>query len=292
MSQVPPISFKALDTLHALDILDTLPEEQFQALVRVAAAACDVPVSLISLLDLDRQWFKANVGLEHVTETARDISFCAHAVQQPGLFEVPDAHADGRFADNPLVVGDPNIRFYAGAPIRLSNGAQVGTLCVIDRVPRTLDDAQRQILLDLAVAAGRLLELGMSSQRSADAARLGLRVQSLLANVSDAVIGVALDGRIRDWNDAAALLFGYTAQQAIGQPLTLLAPAGLHAEETDVFERLLGRGLVEYETTRQRADGTEFRAQVALAPDIDADGQVMGITKFVRIAREPSPPSG
>lgn len=282
MSEAPPISFKAIETLHALDVLDTLPEAQFQALVRIAAAACATPVSLISLLDLDRQWFKANVGLEHVTETARDTSFCAHAVQQHGVFEIADARVDPRFADNPLVVGDPNIRFYAGAPIRLSNGAQVGALCVIDHTPRALDDAQRQLLLDLAGAAGRSLEMGISAQRKGDAARLGLHPQDARADVRDAVISIDAEGRIRNWNDPAATLFGFRARQVIGHAVTMLVPERLHAQEADAFERLAECGMARYTSLRRRADGSEFEAQICLAADIDTHGRVAGTTKFVR----------
>ena len=119
---------------------------------------CGVPVSLVSLVDESRQWFKANVGLAGVTETPRDIAFCAHAIRSDELFEVPDAAADRRFADNPLVTGQPDIRFYAGAPIRLSDGSRVGTLCVIDRQPRSLNDAQREVLLHLSKATASALE--------------------------------------------------------------------------------------------------------------------------------------
>ncbi len=119
--------------LQALNVLDTPAECEFDALVNAAAAVCDAPISLVNLVDTDRQWIKANHGLAGATQTPRDIAFCAHAILQDGLFEVPDATLDPRFADNPLVAGDPNIRFYAGAPVRLSNGHCVGTLCVIDR---------------------------------------------------------------------------------------------------------------------------------------------------------------
>lgn len=129
-----------LAALHALEVLDTGPEAEFDALVRAASTICGVPISLISLIDAERQWFKANVGLPGVSETPRDVAFCAHAVLGDEIFEVPDATRDARFADNPLVAGQPAIRFYAGAPIRLTDGSRVGTLCVIDREPRVLGE--------------------------------------------------------------------------------------------------------------------------------------------------------
>src|SRR6218665_2982623 len=146
------------EALRSLEVMDAGPEAEFDALARAAALVCEVPVSLITLLDTERQWFKANIGLPGVTQTPRDAAFCAHAVLQDDLFEVPDAKADPRFAANPLVLGTPNIRFYAGAPVRLSGGEAVGTLCVIDRTPRSLDARQRAVLAQLAIAASRALE--------------------------------------------------------------------------------------------------------------------------------------
>ena len=147
-----------LAALHNLDVLDSAPEAEFDALVQVASLVCGVPISLISLVDSERQWFKANVGLPGVQQTPRDLAFCAHAILDSQLFEVPDATQDPRFSDNPLVLAQPDIRFYAGEPIVLSDGHRIGTLCVIDRQSRQLDDKQREIMRSLAVAAARALE--------------------------------------------------------------------------------------------------------------------------------------
>jgi GAF domain-containing protein len=134
-----------LAALHALLILDTPPEERFDKIVAFAAAEFDVPIALISLIDRERQWFKAKVGLS-ACETGRDISFCGHAIMKPDIMEVPDALEDARFADNPLVTGAPHIRFYAGAPLRLDSGLTLGTLCLIDTRPRALDAIERAIM--------------------------------------------------------------------------------------------------------------------------------------------------
>ena len=147
-----------LRALARLDVLDSEPERMFDALVATAALICDVPIALVSLVDQDRQWFKANIGLPAVTETPRDVAFCAHAILDDGILEVPDARADPRFADNPLVAASPGICFYAGATLRLGDGAHVGTLCVIDRVPRRLSDHQREALRLLSIAAVQALE--------------------------------------------------------------------------------------------------------------------------------------
>ncbi|EHR71183.1 PAS domain S-box [Burkholderiales bacterium JOSHI_001] len=144
--------------LRSLQVLDSEPEVEFDALVRAASLACGSPIALISLIDADRQWFKANIGLSGVTETPREVSFCGHAVLGEEVFVVPDAALDPRFADNPLVTGDPSIRFYAGVPIVVGAGHRIGTLCVIDRQARELDASQREILQCLALAAAQALE--------------------------------------------------------------------------------------------------------------------------------------
>lgn len=137
-----------LAALYELLLLDTPPEQRFDTIVEFAASEFDVPICLITLLDHDRQWFKARVGLD-ACSTARDISFCGHAILQSDVMVIADAALDARFADNPLVTSDPNIRFYAGAPLILPSGMAVGTLCIIDTAPRTLDAVELSILASL-----------------------------------------------------------------------------------------------------------------------------------------------
>ena len=148
---------RRLERLRMLSVMDSEAEPEFDALVRIAAAVCGKPIALISLVDDRRQWFKANVGLEGTAETPRDIAFCAHAIHQDGVMEVPDVTKDPRFAGNPLVVQDPHIRFYAGAPIIMPTGERIGTVCVIDRQPGRLTPAQAATLQDLAAVAQRIL---------------------------------------------------------------------------------------------------------------------------------------
>jgi GAF domain-containing protein len=134
--------------LRALLILDTPPEQRFDRIVAFAAEEFEVPIALVSLVDAERQWFKARIGLD-ACETARGVSFCGHAILRPDLFVVEDAQRDPCFAGNPPVTGAPHIRFYAGAPLQLPSGARVGTLCLIDQRARTLDPLDAAILCTL-----------------------------------------------------------------------------------------------------------------------------------------------
>lgn len=142
---IPADEAERLSALRALLLLDTPPEERFDRLARFVAEQLDVPIALLTLVDGQRQWFKARVGLD-ATETPRDISFCGHAIMKNDLFIVEDASRDPRFSDNPLVTGEPHIRFYAGAPLSAPGGHRIGTLCVIDTVPRTLGPVELSIL--------------------------------------------------------------------------------------------------------------------------------------------------
>jgi diguanylate cyclase (GGDEF)-like protein/PAS domain S-box-containing protein len=147
-----------LAALRDLAVLDTPPDPALDGLVRAASLICGVPIALVSLVDEHRQWFKANIGLTGVQQTPRDQAFCAYTITQESLLEVEDATRDARFAGNELVLGEPHIRFYAGVPLRLSNGHQVGSMCVIDRQPRRLTAEQREILSLLGQAAATMLE--------------------------------------------------------------------------------------------------------------------------------------
>ena len=142
--------------LRSLDILDTEPEERFDRLTRIAKRLFGVPIALVSLVDVNRQWFKSCQGLE-VTEMSRDTSFCGHAILGDDIFIISDATLDDRFYDNPLVVNEPRIRFYAGVPLVISNGIKVGTLCLIDREPRSLSDEDKELLCDLGKMAAQEL---------------------------------------------------------------------------------------------------------------------------------------
>ncbi len=179
-----------LAALRATLLLDSPPEERFDRITRLAQRVFGVGMAVVSLVDDERQWFKSCVGLD-ATETPRDVSFCGHAILQNDIFEIPDARQDERFADNPLVVGPPHIRFYAGMPLSSLEGHHLGTLCLIDARPRRLTEVERAHLRDLAFMAQRelqheaLLEQAHALREARDQAQQVVRIKSdFLANMS------------------------------------------------------------------------------------------------------------
>jgi anti-sigma regulatory factor (Ser/Thr protein kinase) len=185
---------RRLAALRRYRILDTDPEQAFDDLALLASHICATPMALITLVDADRQWFKSRLGVSFV-ETSRSISFCTHAIRHAGLFVVPDALEDQDFRNNPMVTGDPHIRFYAGAPLVTHDGHALGTLCVVDRVPRTLTAQQTEALHALKRQAeaqielrGSLIELkrALAARDRAEEAqdRLITQLRSALTNVS------------------------------------------------------------------------------------------------------------
>jgi GAF domain-containing protein len=167
-----------LDALWSYEILDTAPEAAFDALTALAAELCDVPIATLTLVDETRQWFKSRCGFEGPDSTAREVAFCAYAILQTDILEVPDASVDPRFADNPLVTGDEHYRFYAGVPLIPADGFALGTLCVVDRKPRVLTQRQQAQLRRLAQAAVGLIALRIV-RSEADDRRLALLDRSL-----------------------------------------------------------------------------------------------------------------
>jgi len=226
-----------LDALRSLDLLDTPPEAAFDTIARLGRALFGVPICLVSLIDADRQWFKACIGLD-VSETSREISFCGHAILQSDVFVVPDAILDERFFDNPLVTGGPKIRFYAGAPIRLPSGYHIGTVCIIDTAPRLeFGEAERQRLADLAQVAVGGLAL-RATRAELDQARMALdRYKAAVQMTPMPIALVSGEGRIEDANAGFMALCRGMATNEEGLPkLSEAVPlSGWSPEQADTL---------------------------------------------------------
>ncbi len=248
----PPSESRRLAILDSLGVLDTPADPVLDGIVRAAAQLIGCPVSLVSLVDAQRQWFKARLGL-NVEQTPREQAFCAHAIQQTGLFEVSDARLDARFADNPLVTGEPHVVFYAGVPLSVE-GHAMGTLCAIDHRPRQLSDVQRQTLKDLARAAEHWLQ----TQR-ADAER-----RNLFDQMGDGILLVDRTHRVIEVNRATARMLGHRAGELRQMHLRDLLPADEHTRLTRATLRVLkGREqLADWRVLRR--DGSCFIAEVSI----------------------------
>jgi PAS domain S-box-containing protein len=271
---LPPDESQRLESLRRYAILDTPPEAPFEDLTLLAAQTCQTPIALVSLVDETRQWFKSRVGLD-ATETSRDLAFCAHAIlNRDDVLEVRDARLDPRFADNPLVTADPNIRFYAGAPLVARDGHVLGTLCVIDRAPRMLSQTQKQALQALSRHVVTLLEL---RRTIAERERLEERLRLVVESSPNALVTVDREGRITLINAPAEHLFGFSREELVGQPVERLVPERFRAAHpqhragfvADPRARAMGAGRDLFGV---RKDGREVPIEIGLNPIATSEG--------------------
>lgn len=219
---IPPDEAERLELLHALNLLDTPAEPVFDRITRLVAHILNVPIALVSLVDGDRQWFKSRVGLE-ATETPREVAFCAHAITQTAPMVVVDATQDARFEDNPLVTGNPNIRFYAGVPLRSAGGLAIGTLCAIDSRPRQLSADETSILIDLAALVSKEVQLReaviLTRHQISHSAQAIEAVEARFRTVFErAGVGIALVAPDGGWirvNEALCQIVGYSEDELI-----------------------------------------------------------------------------
>lgn len=288
-----------LSALRELNILDTEAEKEFDELTVLAAQICLAPIALISLIDEQWQWLKSRVGL-NLSETSRDIAFCAHAILQPNnLLEIPDTELDDRFVGNPLVLECPKIRFYAGAPLVAADGHALGTLCVIDYVPRQLSEAQRTALAVLSRAVVQQIELRRHLQRSKVSTGLLINQNShleaqiemgaatledemvmrnesellsrqILDRALDGVVNLDQQGKITYWNAESERIFGYSCEHAQGRDIIeLILPPHQHSVVRELMKQFLLAGIGKenhrrFEINALRADGVKVPVEIAV----------------------------
>jgi len=207
---------KRLESLDSIDILDSLPEESYNQIVFLASQICGTPIALISLVDKDRQWFKAKVGLS-ASETPRNIAFCAHAILQDDVFIVENSAQDERFHDNPLVTGSPNVQFYAGAPLLSPDGYPIGTVCVIDSKARTLSENQIAALKALSAQVTQLLELKTTIHHLKKSEEKLIFKSTGVENITEGIVLQDQTGAIIDFNPAALKVLELTEDQLTGK---------------------------------------------------------------------------
>ena len=289
-----------LKTLELLEILDTDAEQEFDDLTRLAAQICGMPISTVSLIDDDRQWFKSKVGLD-VSETPRESAFCAHTILKDEFFIVPDAAADERFAENPLVTGDPNIRFYAGAPLVTGEGHGLGSLCVIDTVPRELLPEQKEALKCLARQAMKLINLRRQAKQLSTANDdlhreiverekiekiLRLRDQAIATAAEGILISEIQpdDNVIIYINDSFERITKYSFDEVKGLNCRFLQ--GVETDPATVAvmrEAIKKQEFCAVEILNYRKDGTPFWNALSISPVQDASGKA---THFVGVQQD------
>lgn len=277
-----------LEFLRQYQILDTEPEKAFDDLTYLAAHICGTPIALVSLSDASRQWFKSKVGLD-ATEAPRQVAFCDHAIKQSDVFIVPDTLSDPRFATNPLVISDPRLRFYAGAPLITTEGYALGTLCVLDLIPRKLSAQQVEALRVLSCQVTAQLELRRNLVKLG-AANVALqdseeRFRLLVDGVKDYAIFMLAPNRcVISWNTGAEQIKGYQASEIIGQNFSCFytdadIEVGLPSQALRVA---CAEGRWENEGWRVRKDGSRFWANVVITALHDRAGVLRGFSKVMR----------
>ena len=303
LAPIPVDDNERLIALRSYGVLDSDPEPEFDELAGLAAAICETPQAFVSFVDRDREFFKAAVGSD-LGEAPRDTSFCGHAIVTDGPMVVPDTLADPRFAENPQVLGDPHVRFYAGVPLVTPDGFAIGTLCVKDTKPRELSEGQLAALATLSRQVTNQLELRrLRVEHRAEAASerqlagrlhtVASRHELLLENVNAGVITVDLAGEITRANPTACRELGYSEQELLGRPAhELLQHSDADGTRSSRSAGFFGPGSVtpvpaaKSPAVLWRKDGSYFEVEHTTIP-VAEDEQPGGVVVLFRnVSRE------
>ncbi|WP_029933858.1 PAS domain S-box protein [Thiomicrospira pelophila] len=283
---IPDYEEERLVALYNLGLLDSEPEERFDRITRLAQSYFDFPVAMISLVDRDRQWFKSIVGVE-AEELPRNTSFCGHAILQEEVFSIPDTRLDPRFADNPLVIGEPYIRAYYGIPLRAPDGYRVGTLCLIDHKPRELSAEHLDTLRDMAKMVEDKLALNNILRQAKLADNRQRRLNAILQTEMDAIVSIKSDGSIVGANPATQTLFGYEVDQLIGQSVDQLLVKPFfdplnRTSDSKLEQKITQSASLREERMGVRMSGEIFPLELSLSQvDIDDEPQKILIMRDV-----------
>ncbi len=266
----PPDEAERLRVLSRYKLLDTPPEPLFDGVAQLAALVTGAPMAVVTLIDKDRQWFKARIGLE-LSETPRSSAFCAHAILSRGLLVIEDAASDPRFKDNPLVTSPPGVRFYAGAPLITPDNFAIGTIAVFDRHPRSLSAEQRR---GLSLLAEHVVDHLEASRREQDS----MHILKAIVDASPlAIMALDLDGKVVLWNESSQALFGFTESEMLGQ-ISRIVPNSEQESFRHVMSTVLsGKVIRDFAGKRQRKNGALLDVSISAAPIRDRDGKVIGL---------------
>ncbi|MGZ8983392.1 MAG: diguanylate cyclase domain-containing protein [Methylotenera sp.] len=279
IAPIPTNEKERLAALKKYNILDTEPDAALDAMVQLASYICQTPIAAISLIDENRQWFKAISGLD-ATETSRDVAFCAHTILHNETMIVPDAQQDERFVDNPLVTSTPNIRFYAGVPLVASGGQHLGTLCVIDRIPRELSQEQLNAINILASNIMAHLDLRLSHQHARQYIGDLQLVAFIFDAASEAMMVTDAENRIITVNPAFTITTGYTLNEVVGRNPSFLSSRRQGKEfYQSMWQTLNAKGSWNGELWNKHKNGEEFAEYLSINVIFNQNG-----TKCLHVA--------
>ncbi len=268
----PPNELERLQALWQFDILDTPPESTFDRITALATRLFDVPIALISLVDMSRQWYESCQGIV-AQEHSRRVSFCAYAIHGEHVFVIPDVQDDPRFQDNDLVNGEPHIRFYAGAPIRTRDGYNLGTLCLIDQTPRSFSVTDQQNLLDLAAIVCNEMELRLadSARKQAEA-----KYRNIVEHASEGIFQTTPNGTILMANPALVRMFGYASELEFIESFPLERQYLIVNRRAELLQQMQEQGVImEFESQVYHREGYLFWISENVHSVRDHEGKVL-----------------